>query len=51
MALILGSVLAPAASSVHLIWMKGYGFKLAEQILPLVGLAEPRHGGEGLRGG
>lgn len=51
MALILESVLAPAASSLHLIWMKGYGFKLIDQILPFVGPAEPRHGGEGLRGG
>lgn len=38
MALILESALAPAASSLHLIWMKGYGFKLIDQILPWLDL-------------
>lgn len=45
-----GVCLSSSCFLMHLIWMKGYGFKLIDQILPLVGPAEPRHGGEGLLG-
>lgn len=50
-ALVLGSITAPAASLLQLIWVKGYDFKLADQTLLLVGPTEPRHGREGQRGG
>lgn len=38
-------------SMLHLIWVKGCDFKLADQTLLLVGLTEPRHGGKGQWGG